>query len=509
MAKELFEGLYSSHKIVFIERVEKNLHFYLKDKIVAIKKANQEIIVEINYSHLEDVLYELKNNPEFNVEILNSINYYSSKYDIFLLLSLSSMSNNFSILLKIKFKSYLGVSLEILKEEYKDLIYRISKFYKIADFYKNNKNLREVFNDVVIKSQILDGLDSFDIYIQSEFDIVKKSYFDLSISEVNESSLLKNIKFTELLTVISRLDYNSGIFPELCFCLALENILQIKVSKRAQLIRMLLSELFRISNHIFYLSKIAKILDLNLCYNRALIEHERVLRIIESITGGRIHPNFIRVGGIKQNLANEKILNLKSELNILLGKIDSLETIMLDNTIITAKLKNTGIVNKNVAVEFGLTGPNLRSCGIRYDIRKNRNLLLYKDISFLVPIGKYGDCLDRITSRFNEIYQSIKILSQILENIPDEPIKKILNLNTLKLPEVETLSSVECPHGVFKAFLEIKDNMVLSLVPITPSINSIFCSQYILEKNRIDDVNLIIASFDISSSEAIQGFYLW
>ncbi|GEM_PF-932313 len=554
MAKELFEGIYSSHKIVFIERVEKNLQFYLKNKIVNIKKAGQEVIVEVDKKDLKEVLFELKNNTEFEIEILNSINYFKSKNNYYVLLSLASVSNNFSMLLKVKCKTNLREELfesppssdsqgnsnrpgrsgnignikntnnstlhsqinsgfkttQAFLNEYNEINTVISEFYPNAVFYKKNDNLRKSFNDIIIKSQILDGLDVFDIYAKNYDDKIDKSYLDLNISEIYASSpgIFNNIDVTKLLTIISRLDYSAGIFPELCLVLAVEDLLQIKIPKKIFFIRMLVSELFRISNHLYYVSKISLLLGMNLCLNRALIERERILRIIESITGSRIHPNYIRIGAVAHDLPSEKLLNIKNELKVLIENIDNLETLLLDNTIVTAKLKDIGIVNKNTAIKFGLTGPNLRSCGMRYDLRKNRNLLLYKEISFLVPIGKYGDCLERVQIRFNEMYQSAKIISQILGQIPEEKIKKILSLKGVEIKRTDCLASVECPHGVYKLFFEIEDNIILNLVPITSAKNSIFCAQVVLEENKPEDIDLILASFDISGSELLQGLYL-
>ncbi len=542
MAKELFQGIYSSHKIVFIERIEKNLQFYLKDKIANIKKSGQEIILDIDIKNIDFVLSELKNNPEFSVEILNSIVFYPSKNANFLLLSLASMSNNFSLILKInlgvieknedsellennklfsdslsslslKNKKYINL-LNYTKTEnflikYNEIIEEISKYYKNANNFKNNKILRQSVNDLIIKSGVLDGLDFFDLYVQAEFDLIVKAYMDLTIAEINSNDIFSAIKFTDLLTIISRLDYSAGIFPEICFCIGVEDVLQIKVSRKVSLIRMLISELFRISNHIFYIAKISKVLGADLCFNKALIEREKVLRIIELYTGSRINPNFIRIGGLKEDLSDAKLLTLKKALKEIMINIDSLETLLLDNSIITAKLKNIGIINKDVAVKYGLSGPNLRSCGIRYDVRKNRNLLLYKDISFLIPVGKYGDCLDRVQIRFNEIYQSIKIIEQILNQITDEPVKKYLRFDGVNIPRIETVASVECPHGAYKIFLELEDEYILNLVPITPSINSLFCAQEILQGSKVEDIILIIASLDLSSSEFFQRFYLW
>jgi NADH-quinone oxidoreductase subunit D len=234
------------------------------------------------------------------------------------------------------------------------------------------------------------------------------------------------------------------------------------------------------------------------------MEREKILRLLETITGARVNPNFIRIGGVKNDLSNESIYSIRENLKGIFKKINSLEALMLDNSIITARLKDLGIAEQNTTVECGATGPNLRASGARYDLRKNRNLLFYRDISFLVPSGKYGDCLDRIQIRFREIYQSIIIISQIIKALPDEHIKKILSLGDLDLPFSEMASSIECPHGVFKMFLEAEGDKILNLTVIGPSKNSLYLAEKVIQGSRFEDLELILSSFDLSSGEIIR-----
>jgi NADH-quinone oxidoreductase subunit D len=284
-----------------------------------------------------------------------------------------------------------------------------------------------------------------------------------------------------------------------------EELIQLKVQKRVQFFRMILSELYRISNHLYFISKMNKVLGHNSAYNIALIERERVLRLLEVITGARIIPNFIRIGGMKSDLDGKVILDISENLKSMMIRINSLETIMMDNSIITSRLKDLGISDSETATTCGATGPNLRASGIRYDLRKNRNLFLYKDISFLIPVGKYGDCLDRVHMRFREIYQSILIIGQIIKLLPDEHIKKIINLDDLDLPFSEMISSIECPHGIFKIFLEAEGNKILNLIIMGPSGNNLYLARKVLLNTRLKDLEIILTSFDISCGEMLNS----
>jgi len=503
MAKELYDGIYSSHKQVFIERIEKILDFHLSGKIRQTKILGQEIFCEVAEENLYDTLKELRENPELDVNVLNSINKYISGGRYVVLLSLSSLPHNFSMLIK-STSGKPHPDKESFTGEYNDLIVKISAIYNSALFYLEHLKAKEDFPDIIIKSQPLDGLDAFDVYLRAEQDFISEVNINTIISLVPLYSIVKNISITELITKISRFDYSAGIFPELCFCIALEELMQLKVSRRVQYIRMIISEISRISSHLDYISKMAMMLGSEIALSRVLIERERFLRLIEFITGSRIHPNYIRIGGVRKDLSEERIKNISLNMQPAFKNITGIEALLLDNTIITCKLKNIGIADRDMTLRCGVTGPNLRASGARYDLRKNRNLLLYKNISFLAVIGKYGDCLERLQIRFREIYQSINIINQLVSEIPEEHIRKLINLADLDMPFTEMVSSIECPHGVFKIFFEIKGNRVLRLVVMGPSRNSLYLAENILPGNRVEDAELILASLDLSSGEIMQ-----
>lgn len=501
MAKELYDGIYSSHKLVFIERVEKNLEFYLKNKIAHSKRLGQEIFCIVSKENLQGVLGELRNNPEFNVGILNNISKYQSSGATHVLINLSSVINNFSLLLKIELSNSTGPS---LNREYIEIINIVKIYFESAIFYKERPALESKYSDVTMFSPFIDGFDFLDIYLLTNDDTIEKAYIDTNIARVVADNFYINADIEKLLSYVSRFDYTAGIFPELCFCIAMEELMQLKVQKRVQSIRMIVGELFRISNHLHFIANICKIMGNDTVYNLALLERERVFRVIELITGSRINPNFVRIGGIRKDLNEEKLKNIKESLPTLALKVSRIETMLLDNSIITGRLKDIGIIDRNTALEYGVTGPNLRSLGIRYDLRKNRNLMLYKDISFIIPLGKYGDCMDRVQVRFGEIYQSIKIVEQIAYELPQEHIKKLINLSELEFPFSSMISSIECPHGVFKIYIEVKENIVSNMVLMGPSRNSLFLAEKILEGNRLEDVEIVLGSLDLSCGEIVR-----
>ncbi len=500
MAKELYDGIYSSHKLVFIERIERNLKFYLKDKLIYIKKLGQELFCVVDRDNLKEVIGEIKENPEISTEVLNSINLFESKDGYCILVDLSSVTNNYSMILKVLLHS---ASYGNAKKDLRDIISVIKMFYKSAESYQAVTFSEDENFDARIINQPIDGMDCFDTYISISNEKIEQVYFDTSISGVLNEGLFKDSKLTDPLVYLSRFDFSGGIFPEIIYCNAIEELLQLKIPKRVQYIRMLLGELFRISSHLYFLSKINRILGYDFGYNQALIEREKTLRLIEVVTGARVHPNFIRIGGLKNDLDTECIYNIRENIKGIYKKANNLETLMMDNPVITAKLRDIGVADRETAIECGATGPNLRASGARYDFRKNRNLLLYKDVSFLIPAGSYGDCLDRVQLRFREIYQSIIIISQIVKSLPEEYIKKIMDLRELDLPFSEMTSSIECPHGVLKIFLEAEGDKILNLVLMGPSRNSLYLAEKIIPGSEFDNLEMILTSFDINCGEII------
>ena len=311
MAKELYDGIYSSHKLVFVEKIRRNLEFYLKDKARGIRILGQEIFFKADIDDLAEVLKEIKKNPEIEVDILTSINKYIVEKKCIVLLNLSSISNNFSMIIETALRSPAG-NTETFAAEYNKLIREINAIYESAAFYFEDLQTKDRQFDIVIRSHIIDGLDAFDTYIDAEDDIITKANIDTRISVIPFYSITRKIPVTELISKISRFDYNAGIFPELCFCIALEELMQLKVAKRIQFIRMLISELSRVANHLSYIAKMAAIMDSSIALSHILIEQERILRLIELVTGSRVHPNYIRVGGVRKDLNEEKLKNISS-----------------------------------------------------------------------------------------------------------------------------------------------------------------------------------------------------
>jgi NADH-quinone oxidoreductase subunit D len=237
------------------------------------------------------------------------------------------------------------------------------------------------------------------------------------------------------------------------------------------------------------------------------LERERILGLIETITGSRVVPNFIRIGGVKRNIEEETLSDIRKNLPLLFENIRRIEKIMMDDFLIIERLKNIGIISKNIALEYGVTGPNLRASGVRNDLRKDNDFISYRDLSFTAPVGREGDCLERVIIRFREIFQSLKLVNQIINNFPEGDYIKKINLSHLEFQPGAISQDVECPHGIFKIYMEVGGKNIDSLVIKSPSVNSLIVGEEIIRGESLEDIDLILMSLDISPGEIMSTQY--
>ncbi|MGM0365652.1 MAG: hypothetical protein ACQEP5_03850 [Actinomycetota bacterium] len=497
--ENMFDQAHQTHHYLFIDRLESELQQTLGNRIDRIEKLGRDILCEVSLQNVDTVLRELKNEEIFGLDSFRNIKLFWKKEIPYLLAVLYSYDNNFNLLIKTKLHK------EDYRNEYNTLTEALARHYPAAEFFKKKKLLKKDAMDFTVYSQPASGLDCFDVYGILDEDLIKKAVIDTSVANISQHDLLADQNMLKLLSCISVFDYNAGIFPELCLCLGIEDILKMRISARAQSIRVVICELSRISNHLESIANMLEVLGYDLVLSQVLTEKEKILKIIEVITGARFLPNYIRVGGVRKDINSEKAGIIKKTLPQLLGNIKKIESRMLGNILVFNKLRDTGAITKSIAREFCLSGPNLRSAGIRKDIRKDKDYLLYDKLSFITPLGRYGDSLERVSIRFKEIYQSIKIIIHAMSRMPEGKIKKINNLVAFNFPYRSSFFSVECPHGAFQIYLETGSREIEALAVMGPSTNSLMAAEKILEGSRLEDLPIILASLDISAGEIIRN----
>ena len=258
------------------------------------------------------------------------------------------------------------------------------------------------------------------------------------------NTYLHNIPFTD------RLDYLSSMVNNHGYVLAVEKLLGKKgaVPERAEYIRVIMSELTRVSNHLWAIGFLLN--DLGAFFTPSLYaieERELILDIFEATTGARMMNNYFRFGGVARDFPPGVLEKLNSIVfERLPRKVDELDVYLTDNEVVASRTKGVGVLSPEEAIAHGVGGPVLRASGVPYDVRRADPYSIYDRFDFDVAVRYHGDCYDRYIIRIDEIRQSLRILQQALKDIPEGPVL-LKNPYNIRVPEGESYGRVEAPKG--------------------------------------------------------------
>jgi NADH-quinone oxidoreductase subunit C/D len=239
-----------------------------------------------------------------------------------------------------------------------------------------------------------------------------------------------------------RVDYLGGVMNNLAYLMALEKLAGIEVPSRAQVIRVMMAELFRIISHLVWYGTFAQDLGQMSPVFFTFNDRERAFGIVEAVTGARMHPNWFRIGGVAQDLPHGWEAMIRDFLDYFPPRLREYDHMVLRNRVFQGRTKGVGSFTTEEGIEWGVTGPNLRATGFAWDFRKKQPYSGYDQFEFEIPTGHNGDCYDRALVRVEEMRQSLRIIEQCLKNMPEGPYK---SANPLTTPPIKdrTMHDIE------------------------------------------------------------------
>ena len=364
------------------------------------------------------------------------------------------------------------------------------------------------------------------LILELDGEVVEKADPHIGLLHRGTEKLIEHKTYAQAVPYFDRLDYVAPMNQEHAFALAIEKILKIEVPIRAQYIRVMFCEIGRILSHLLNVTTQAMDVGALTPTLWGFEEREKLMGFYERVSGSRLHANYFRAGGVHKDLPIGLDKDINKFCNSFPKIIDDLETLLTDNRIFKQRNVDIGVVSKQDALDYSFSGVMLRGSGIAWDLRKSQPYDCYNNLDFKIPIGKNGDCYDRYLCRIEEMRESIKIIKQCLEQIPNGPIKtndgKIsppskkdlkesmealihhfkLFTEGYRVDKDEIYVAVEAPKGEFGVYLISDGSSKPYKCKIrAPGFAHLQAMDYLIKGHMLADVPAVLGSMDIVFGE--------
>ena len=308
-------------------------------------------------------------------------------------------------------------------------------------------------------------------------------------------------QYNQIVTLFDRLDYVGNLNNELAFCLAVEKLTETVVPERAEYIRVILCELNRIASHMLFYGVYGLDAGATTPMLYGFRERERVQELFESVTGARMMHNYIRIGGVKEDVPADFEKNVRKLLDDLKQGVEECDSLLSQNEMFLARTKGVGVISGDEALDYGVTGPALRASGVVEDVRVTDPYSIYERFDFGIPVGSMGDCWDRYFVRVEEMRESIKIIEQALSELPKGEISAKVR-RIVRPPAGDVFIRTESPRGDLGVYIVSDGSDKPYRVKVRPpSFANLQALECMLKDTYIADAVLVLGSIDIIMGE--------
>jgi NADH-quinone oxidoreductase subunit D len=289
------------------------------------------------------------------------------------------------------------------------------------------------------------------LVLELDGEVITKATPDIGYLHRGDEKIAENMTYNQFIPYTDRLDYLAPLANNVAYALAVEKLLGIvpALPPRCQYIRVICCELARLSSHLLGLGSFAMDVGALTVFLLTFTEREKIYNLIEALTGARFTTTYTRIGGLARDLPPGWAAQCRQFLEEVVVNIDETEKLLTRNRIFVDRTRDIGLISREAAIDYGLSGPNLRGSGVEFDLRKAHPYLVYDQLDFDLAAGSAGDCYDRYLVRIEEMRQSVRLLRQCLDKIPggaDNPSKEPINVadGKIVLPAKEkVLTSME------------------------------------------------------------------
>lgn len=364
------------------------------------------------------------------------------------------------------------------------------------------------------------------LVLELDGEIISKADPDVGFLHRGDEKIAENMHYNQFVPYTDRLDYLAPLANNVAYALAVEKLMGWEVPARGKAIRVLCCELARISAHMLGVGVFAMDVGAMTVFLYTFTEREKIYNLCEQLTGARFTTSYTRVGGQIRDLPSGFVDAVKHFLNELEPVIDEIDKLLSRNRIFIDRTQNIGVISKDEAIAYGITGPNLRGSGVEFDVRKAHPYLDYDKYEFDIPVGTKGDCYDRYLVRMEEMRQSVRILRQVLSSLPEGPInvadakgllpKKekvlmkmeelihhfIIATQGIDAPAGEVYFSAENPKGELGFYINSTGGGVPHRLKIrSPSFLNLCILSKLLPGHMVSDIPAVLGSLDFVMGE--------